>query len=152
MGVASQMRNVYISQFFAEKIAQRKARESLFAKCFRFFGFSKCFSNGYHLFGSAQIFGSGFETQRQQFLGFLQFASARLHFRKTHRSGSAILGQQQSLPVSVARLFLSFEPFISNSQIVGGFRVAGVPVMDLNKARERFLKAIQAGVQASRGF
>src|SRR5215472_2993196 len=146
------MCKIWFSSLFTEEITQRKAREFLIGKSFRLFGFSQRFSNGRQLFYDAQIFRSGLQTQRQQFLGFLELACASLQFSETQGGRSAKVGQPQSFAVSVSRLFLSFESFIRNSQIVGNFRVTGVSAMNLSKPGQRLLKAIQAGLEAARSF
>src|SRR5215469_8578313 len=146
------MCKIWFSSLFTEEITQRKACEFLIGKSFRLFGFSQRFSNSRQLFYDAQIFRSGLQTQRQQFLGFLELACASLQFSKTQGGRSAKVGQPQSFAVSVTRLFLSFESFIRNSQIVGNFRVTGVSVMNLSKPRQCFLKAIQASLKSSSGL
>src|SRR5215831_2433221 len=146
------MCKIWFSSLFTEEITQRKACEFLIRKSFRLFALSQRFSNGCQLFYDAQIFRSGLQTQRQQFLGFLELACASLQFSETQGGRSAKVGQPQSFAVSVSRLFLSFESFIRNSQIVGNFRVTGVSVMNLSKPRQCFLKAIHAGLESSSSF
>src|SRR5215469_855841 len=109
------MCKIWFSSLFAEEITQREACEFLIGKSFRLFGFSQGISNGHQLFRNAGIFGSGLQTQRQQFLGLLELACASLQFSQTQGSRSAKVRQPQSFAVSISRLLLSFEPFIRNS-------------------------------------
>src|SRR5215472_11237395 len=136
------MCKIWFSSLFTEEITQRKAREFLIGKSFRLFGFSQRFSNGRQLFYDAQIFRSGLQTQRQQFLGFLELACASLQFSETQGGRSAKVGQPQSFAVSVSRLLLAFEPFIGNYQKVRNYRVTSTSPMNFSKPGQSDHKSI----------